>query len=109
MSKFNLLEEFLGEGKRAHEFTPDEVKKAQKKVFNKLKRNLQTFMTRETVQGNVESELAKALKLRTFEITGRAPVPIDNAIVSLTNQLHDMVVKLRKKSGKSFSNINESR
>ncbi len=111
MSKFNLLEDLLGERKRVHEFSKPELQKAGKKVFQKLKRNLATSMTKATVVGNVEDAMAKELGAKTFELKGRANslVPIQDVIQDVASDVHDLVVKLRKKSGKSFANINESR
>lgn len=107
MSKFNLLEDILNEAKRAHELSDSEIKKSQRKVFNDLKRGLKVFMTRPTVAGNVESATAKALKLKVFELKDPAG-KVENAMAETTNKLHSMVVKLRKKSGKDFANINEA-
>ena len=110
MSKLNLLEDLLGEATLVHKLTKPELQRAGKKVFQKLKKNLSTHMTKETVHGNVESEMAKTLKLRTMDIRGSASflVPVQDVIQSTAADLHRLVVQLRKKSGKSFANINEA-
>ena len=116
MNKYSLLESILNNTQEINEtlvkdLTKPKLQQAGKKVFQKLKKNLSTHMTKETVHGNVESEMAKTLKLRTMDIKGSASflVPVQNVIQSTAADLHRLVVQLRKKSGKTFSNINESR
>ncbi len=49
---------------------PADLKRARKKVFNDLKKGLKIFMNKPTIHGNVESAMAKALKLRVIDIKG---------------------------------------
>jgi hypothetical protein len=87
---------------------PAELKTAHRKVLTNLKRGLKVWMNQPTVRGNVEFELAKALKLRVIDIRGGGgTMAIDKVINDLVQDLHGQVVKLRKKSGQSFVNINE--
>ncbi len=74
-----------------------ELKRVRQKVFNDLKRNLKSFMNRETLQGNAEHAVAKALKLRVIDIKGgNMNVPIEDMVASIADELLDLVRKIRK-------------